>query len=109
MTMKEHRAQFTVEAEGMVTVEFYCGFNALDEDKPCAMWENPGGWDDEADKPAPQGFIPGCGLLEWYGAEPSLFTELFAGPEIKTSWFPVEFTWMSEEGIESWGKAGHES
>jgi hypothetical protein len=102
MTMKEHRAQFTVEAEGIVTVKFYCGFEAFDEDKPCSMWKEPNYYDEEADEYENRGFIPGCGLLEWYEAEPSLFPELFDGPEVTTQWFPIKFTWMGEEGIESW-------
>jgi hypothetical protein len=105
MTMKEHRAQFTVEAEGMVTVKFYCGYKPDDEGKPCSMWEEPNYYDEKADEYEPRGFMPGCGLLEWYGAEPSLFTELFDGPEVTTQWFPIKFTWMGEEGIESWRQA----
>ena len=100
--MNSHQARFHVETEGVLKVEFTCGYDKDDETKPCAMWDEPNYYDEEADEYEPRGFIPGCGLLEWYVAEPSHYPELFAGATVRTDWFPIRFTWIGEDGIESW-------
>ena len=101
-----HDARFHIESEGMLTVEFVCRFDPDDEDKPCAMWDDPTFYNEDNEEYEPQGFIPGCGLLEWYEAEPSIYPEMFGGVTVHTDWFPIRFTWIGEDGIESWEKIG---
>jgi hypothetical protein len=92
-----HEAQFTIEAEGVLSVEFNCQYDADDTEKPCAMWGDPF---------ESSSFIPGCGLLEWHEADPSLYVELFRGDTpFVTGWLPITFEWLGHEGIASWERA----